>query len=214
MNLHKREWAHSLLIFTLCQTSPSRVFWVKSRCLLFRRSVIFSYVVGTIIPQENILKTYVSYDHFWSRLSMCIKLGRRHWDACVGDLGLRDARRGTWGHQVWNAGTCGTETRDVKYRDAKTLMNIAKFGDKCDISFFVKMCYSLSTLDSIVQNQTGHLMMFTQDISSYRGKRTDYIVGKFTFANKIEAMYERSSVSVKVNFAQLYILPVIFSWRN
>ena len=91
-------------------------------------------------------------------------------------------------------------------------MNIAKFGDKCDISFFVKMCYSLSTLDSIVQNQTGHLMMmFTQDISSYRGKCTDYIVGKFTFANKIEAMYERSSVSVKVNFAQLYILPAIFS---
>ena len=93
-------------------------------------------------------------------------------------------------------------------------MNIAKFGDKCDISFFVKMCYSLSTLDSIVQNQTGHLMvlmMFTQDISSYRGKRTDYIVAKFTFANKIEAMYERSSVSVKVNFAQLYILPAIFS---
>ena len=90
-------------------------------------------------------------------------------------------------------------------------MNIAKFGDKCDISFFVKMCYSLSTLDSIVQNQTGHLMMFTQDISSYRGKRTDYIVGKFTFANKIEAMFERSSVSVKVNFAQLYILPAIFS---
>ena len=64
-------------------------------------------------------------------------------------------------------------------------MNIAKFGDKCDISFFVKMCYSLSTLDSIVQNQTGHLMVFTQDISSYRGKRTHYIVGKFTFANKI-----------------------------
>ena len=28
-----------------------------------------------------------------------------------GDLGLKDARRGTWGHQVWDAGTCGTGTR-------------------------------------------------------------------------------------------------------
>ena len=41
---------------------------------------------------------------------------------------------------------CGTETRDVKYRDAETLMNIAKVGGiKCDISFFVKVCYLLST---------------------------------------------------------------------
>ena len=38
-----------------------------------------------------------------------------------GDLGLGDARRRTLGHQVWDAGTCGTGTRDVKYRDAGTL---------------------------------------------------------------------------------------------
>ena len=41
---------------------------------------------------------------------------------------LRDARRGTWGHQVRDAGTCGTGTRDVKYRDAGdtgTLMNVS-----------------------------------------------------------------------------------------
>ena len=35
-----------------------------------------------------------------------------------GDLGLGDAIRGTWGHQEWDAGTCGTFTRDVKYSDA------------------------------------------------------------------------------------------------
>ena len=28
-----------------------------------------------------------------------------------GDLGLGDARGGTWGHQVWEAGTYGTGTR-------------------------------------------------------------------------------------------------------
>ena len=44
-------------------------------------------------------------------------------------------------------------------------MIIAKVGGKCDISFFVKMCYLWSTLDSIFQNHFGHLMMFTQNIS-------------------------------------------------
>ena len=98
--------------------------------------------------------------------------GRGHWDA----------RRRTWGHQVWDAGTCGTGARDVKYRDAgtsntgtrETLMVIAKVRVKCDISFFVKMCYSLSTLYSIAQNHIEHRMMFTQNISLYRSKRTDY----------------------------------------
>ena len=93
------------------------------------------------------------------------------------DEGLGDARRRTWGHQVWDTGTCGMGTRYVKYRDAgtpNTLMIITKVRVKCDISFFVKMCYLLSTLDSIVQNHIGHLMMFTQNISLYRSKRTDY----------------------------------------
>ena len=100
--------------------------------------------------------------------------GLRHWDACVGtcELVTQD--------EVWDAGTCGTGTRDVKYRDAGTsntgtrrmLMIIAKIRVKCDISFFVKMCYLLSTLDSIVQKHIGHLMMFTKNISFYRSKRT------------------------------------------
>ena len=92
-----------------------------------------------------------------------------------GDEGLGDIKYGT-------RGRCGTGTQDVKYRDAGmsntgtqgTLMIIAKVRVKCDISFFVKMCYLLSTLDSIVQNHIGHLMMFTQNISLYRSKCTDY----------------------------------------
>ena len=35
-----------------------------------------------------------------------------------GDLGLGDARRGTSGHQVWDAGTCGTGIRGRAHRDA------------------------------------------------------------------------------------------------
>ena len=44
--------------------------------------------------------------------------GRGHWDACVGTLGLGNARRGTWGHQIRDVGTRGTRTREVKYREA------------------------------------------------------------------------------------------------
>ena len=55
--------------------------------------------------------------------------GRRH----------GDARLGTWGHQVWDGGTCGAGTRDFKHRDAGdagTIMIIEKVGGKCDISHF------------------------------------------------------------------------------
>ena len=51
-----------------------------------------------------------------------------------GDLGHGDARRGTWGHQVGDAGTGGTGMRYVKYRDmgdTRTLMIIAKVRGKC-----------------------------------------------------------------------------------
>ena len=45
-------------------------------------------------------------------------------------------------------------------------MNIAEVGGKCDISFFVKMCYLWSTLDSIFQNHLGHLIYdVTENIS-------------------------------------------------
>ena len=50
-----------------------------------------------------------------------------------------------------------------------------KVGDKCDISYFVKMCSLRSTLDSIVQNHIRDLMMFTQNISLHRSNRTDYL---------------------------------------
>ena len=71
-----------------------------------------------------------------------------------GDLGLGDARGGTRGRI------------DVGTRDAGTsnIGNVGgKVGGKCDITFFVKMCYLWSALDSIVQNHIGHLMMFTQN---------------------------------------------------
>ena len=80
-----------------------------------------------------------------------------------------------WGRG--DLGTCGEGHRgrgDVWAGDAGT-SNIRDAGGKCDISFFMKMCYLWSTLDSIVQNHIGHLMMFTQNISLYRSKCTDYL---------------------------------------
>ena len=58
--------------------------------------------------------------------------------------GHRDARQGTWGHHVWDAGTCrmGTQGRQKQGRRGRGMwMIIAKVGGKCDISFFVNMCY-------------------------------------------------------------------------
>ena len=80
---------------------------------------------------------------------------------------------GTWGREGRDVGTrghVGWGRRDVKYRDTG-----GKVGGKCDISFLVKMCHLWSTLDSIVQNHIGHLVMFTQNISLYRSKSTDYL---------------------------------------
>jgi len=86
----------------------------------------------------------------------------------VGTLGLvfggLDLGRLGDGHgKVWDAGTSNI-------RDAR-----GKVGGKWDIASFVKMCYLWSPLDSIVQNHIGHIMMFTQNISLYRSKCTDYL---------------------------------------
>ena len=56
---------------------------------------------------------------------LCIKVGQGQGDGEIGTrvvwgLGTWDTRRRTWGHQVWDAGTCGTGRLDVKYRGAGT----------------------------------------------------------------------------------------------
>ena len=51
---------------------------------------------------------------------------------------------------------------DMWYGDVGTSKTV---GGKCDISFFVKMCYLWPILDSIFQNHLVHLMMFTENIS-------------------------------------------------
>ena len=93
----------------------------------------------------------------------------------------QDTGRCVWGLGTWDLGTQDEGLGDIEYgtpgrvgrgrRGHRTF--IAKVGGKCDISFFVKMCYLWSTLTSIVQNHIGHLMIFTQNISLYRGKCTD-----------------------------------------
>ena len=73
-----------------------------------------------------------------------------------GDLGLWDARGGKWGcigcREVGDVGISNIGDPRGKARR------------KFNISFFVKMCYLCSTLDSILQNHIEHLMMFTKDI--------------------------------------------------
>ena len=76
------------------------------------------------------------------------KSGTGSWERESGDLGLSYARRGTWGHQVWDAGDVwdGKQGRQKQgHRGRGMWMIIAKVGGKCDTSFFVKMCYLWST---------------------------------------------------------------------
>ena len=106
---------------------------------------------------------------------LCIKLGRGQWDACVGTWDLKTRGEGC-GDINGTRGRMGC--RDV-WDGVAGMSSIGeaggKVGDKCGISCFMKMCYLWSTLDSIVQNHIGDLMMYTQNISLYRSNRTDYL---------------------------------------
>ena len=52
---------------------------------------------------------------------LCITVRRGQGDIGMCVWGLGDARQRTCrGQQVWDAGTCGTGTRDVKYKDVGT----------------------------------------------------------------------------------------------
>ena len=81
------------------------------------------------------------------------------------DLELGGVRRATWGHQELDAGTCGMGTRDagrgtrdVKNRDAGTLMIIEKVGGNCNISHF--------PLEYVLVNETLHPTLLMLQYSS------------------------------------------------
>ena len=79
--------------------------------------------------------------------------GQERWDMCVG---------------TWDLGTSSIGGGDIKYRDAGTLMINGKVGGKCDILFFVEMCFLLSTLDFVVQKaHWTHYDVFTKCIPCY-----------------------------------------------
>ena len=85
-------------------------------------------------------------------------------------------------------------------------MIIAKVGGKCDISFLVKMCYlyygqhqipsSKTTLDTLIGVSALTIVIRVRVDFHCRVIFSMRTCVKFTFANKIEAMYERSHVSV------------------
>lgn len=68
----------------------------------------------------------------------------------------------------WDLATSSMGGEDIKYRDAATLMINGKVGGKCDILFFVEMCFLLSTLDFIVQKaHWTHYDVFTKCFPCY-----------------------------------------------
>ena len=62
------------------------------------------------------------------------------------------------GHQELDAGTCGMGTRDVKNRDAGTLLIIEKVGGNCNISHF--------PLEYVLVNETLHPTLLMLQYSS------------------------------------------------
>ena len=52
--------------------------------------------------------------------------GRGHWDACLGTLRLGNARRRTWGHQVWDVGTSGAGTRGRQIQGRRDVNDYCK----------------------------------------------------------------------------------------
>ena len=60
--------------------------------------------------------------------------GRGRWNACVG-TNIRDARRRTWEHQVWDAGMYGTGMRDIKYIQG---CGDVKYGEAGDVNDYFK----------------------------------------------------------------------------
>ena len=93
----------------------------------------------------------------YSWLGLC-KSGTGTRRRVCGDLGLGDARsrRGTWGHQVWDAGTCGTGTRGRQIQGRRGRRGrgmwtiVAKVGGKCDIkSLWWSQLWSQPTLPSL-----------------------------------------------------------------
>ena len=55
---------------------------------------------------------------------LCIKpAGTGTLGRVCGDLGFGDARGGTWGHQVWDARTCGTGTSNIGTQEVKSEVN-------------------------------------------------------------------------------------------
>ena len=113
---------------------------------------------------------------------LCIKVGQGQGD---GDMGTH----------VWEFGTSGCESRDLGTsrmgrgdmwdgdvgrqkqgrRGCGMWMIITKVRGKCDISFFVKMCYLWSTLHSIFQTTLDTLWSLHKTfIYNYRSKRTDF----------------------------------------
>ena len=74
---------------------------------------------------------------------LCIKLGRAQWDR---DIGMHVCGLGNWGRKgkgMWGRG----DIWDVWDAGTSNIGNTGgKVGGKCDISFFVKMCYLRSIL--------------------------------------------------------------------
>ena len=116
-------------------------------CLVFSRTLcqtVYKFQASffdelSFFPRAWLL-CLVKCDEGWVyKLAAVYKSGTGTSGRVCGALGLGDASRGTWGHQVWDVGTCrtGTRGRQIQGRRGRGIgIIIVKVGGKCDISHF------------------------------------------------------------------------------
>ena len=119
-------------------TSFNATFQLSQNQLKFQRLVflILLWIGSRKRNRKSFLWPSQQYKNR-GRKRLCIKVGWRQGD---GDIrtrvwGLLDARRGTWGHQVWDVRKDGTGTRQRQIQGRGIWIIIAKVGGKCDIFF-------------------------------------------------------------------------------
>ena len=130
-----RLWSTNILLLS-CEKFEPRSHFISRLSMIVCVNVVLN--VDSDWRFDNLCSIHLLSDsedeyyyrlskHQWSSTTTVLFWTTFTWDGdkgtgtsgrVCGDLGLGDARRGTWGHQVWDTGTCGTGTGDVKYRDA------------------------------------------------------------------------------------------------
>ena len=229
MSVHFWKWISVKTSITLHTTKPRAPLAVL--LALMRYSLLPSLYQSWSSPSASPTPVLATVPH---ATQICVKHTRLSteailgyvwkWDGDMWGLGTwGQARRGTWGHQVWDvwdgdAGTSktGTQgTRDVNdYRKSRRYMRYLFLREnvlQCNIRFHLPKPhwtpYDVYTKRFFIIGVSALTIVIRIRVNFHCRVIFPCACVKFTFANKIEAMYERSRVSESRQFIScLYLI--------